>query len=61
MGINNAKFRKTVHPGDQLVFELTMVSRRSKVCVMTGKAFVEGQLVCEAELMATVVDRPVIR
>ena len=58
MGINNAKFRKTVHPGDQLVFELTMVSRRSKVCVMTGKAFVDGQLVCEAELMATVVDRP---
>ncbi len=58
MGINNAKFRKTVHPGDQLVFELTMKSRRSKVCVMDGKAFVDGQLVCEAELMATIVDRP---
>lgn len=60
MGINNAKFRKTVHPGDQLVFELTMKSRRSKVCVMDGKAFVDGQLVCEAELMATIVDRPKI-
>ncbi len=58
MGINNAKFRKTVHPGDQLVYELTMVHRRSKVCVMHGKAFVDGQLVCEAELMATIVDRP---
>jgi UDP-3-O-[3-hydroxymyristoyl] N-acetylglucosamine deacetylase/3-hydroxyacyl-[acyl-carrier-protein] dehydratase len=58
MGINNAKFRKTVHPGDQLVFELTMKSRRSKVCQMEGKAYVDGQLVCEAELMATIVDRP---
>lgn len=58
MGINNAKFRKTVHPGDQLVFELTMKSRRSRVCQMNGKAYVDGQLVCEAELMATIVDRP---
>ncbi|MDD8018463.1 MAG: bifunctional UDP-3-O-[3-hydroxymyristoyl] N-acetylglucosamine deacetylase/3-hydroxyacyl-ACP dehydratase [Bacteroidota bacterium] len=61
MGINNAKFRKTVHPGDQLIYELTMVSRRSKVCVMQGKAFVDGQLVCEAELMATIVDRPKVQ
>lgn len=58
MGINNAKFRKTVHPGDQLVYELTMKNRRSKVCQMDGKAYVDGQLVCEAELMATIVDRP---
>ncbi len=58
MGINNAKFRKTVHPGDQLVFDVSMVNRRSKICVIFGKAYVDGQLVCEAELMATVVDRP---
>lgn len=58
MGINNAKFRKTVHPGDQLVYELTMKTRRSRVCQMDGKAYVDGQLVCEAELMATIVDRP---
>ncbi|MEW6060814.1 MAG: bifunctional UDP-3-O-[3-hydroxymyristoyl] N-acetylglucosamine deacetylase/3-hydroxyacyl-ACP dehydratase [Bacteroidota bacterium] len=58
MGINNAKFRKTVHPGDQLVYELTMKNRRSRVCQMDGKAYVDGQLVCEAELMATIVDRP---
>ncbi|MFA6542602.1 MAG: bifunctional UDP-3-O-[3-hydroxymyristoyl] N-acetylglucosamine deacetylase/3-hydroxyacyl-ACP dehydratase [Bacteroidota bacterium] len=60
MGINNAKFRKTVHPGDQLVFEVSMVNRRSKICVIFGKAFVDGQLVCEAELMATIADRPKI-
>jgi UDP-3-O-[3-hydroxymyristoyl] N-acetylglucosamine deacetylase/3-hydroxyacyl-[acyl-carrier-protein] dehydratase len=58
MGINNAKFRRTVHPGDQLVYELTMKSRRSRVCQMEGKAYVDGQLVCEAELMASIVDRP---
>ena len=58
MGINNAKFRRQVVPGDQLVYELTMVNRRSKVCTMRGEAFVDGQLVCEAEMMATIVDRP---
>ncbi len=57
MGINNAKFRKTVHPGDQLVYELTMKTRRSKICIMEGKAYVDGQLVCEAELTASVVER----
>ncbi|NUN70949.1 MAG: 3-hydroxyacyl-ACP dehydratase FabZ, partial [Bacteroidetes bacterium] len=58
MGINNAKFRKTVHPGDQIVYEVTMKSRRSKICQIDGKAYVDGQLVCEAEMMATIVDRP---
>lgn len=57
MGINNAKFRKTVHPGDQLVYELSMKTRRSKICIMEGRAYVDGQLVCEAELTATIVDR----
>jgi UDP-3-O-[3-hydroxymyristoyl] N-acetylglucosamine deacetylase/3-hydroxyacyl-[acyl-carrier-protein] dehydratase len=57
MSINNAKFRKPVLPGDQLVFELTMVSRKSKICVMQGLAFVEGNLVAEAEMMASIVPR----
>jgi len=57
MSINNVKFRKTVLPGDQLVFELTMVSRKSKICVMKGKAFVSGDLVAEAEMMASIIDR----
>ncbi len=60
MGINNAKFRRQVVPGDQLVYELTMVNRRSKVCTMRGEAYVDGQLVCEAEMMATIVDKPKI-
>lgn len=57
MSINNAKFRKPVHPGDQLVLELGMVSRRSKICQMNGKAYVDGTLVAEAELSAVIVDR----
>jgi UDP-3-O-[3-hydroxymyristoyl] N-acetylglucosamine deacetylase / 3-hydroxyacyl-[acyl-carrier-protein] dehydratase len=56
MSIDKAKFRKPVTPGDQLVFELTMVSRKSKICVMAGKAFVDGNLVAEAEMMASIIE-----
>jgi UDP-3-O-[3-hydroxymyristoyl] N-acetylglucosamine deacetylase/3-hydroxyacyl-[acyl-carrier-protein] dehydratase len=57
MSINNAKFRKPVLPGDQLVFDLKLVNRRSKIAVMHGKAYVDGNLVAEAELSAAIVDR----
>ena len=57
MGINNAKFRKTVTPGDQLILEVTITNRRSKMFVMKGKAYVDGYIVAEAEMMAAVVDR----
>jgi UDP-3-O-[3-hydroxymyristoyl] N-acetylglucosamine deacetylase / 3-hydroxyacyl-[acyl-carrier-protein] dehydratase len=51
MSINNAKFRKVVVPGDQLVFEVTAVKIRSKISQVQGKATVNGQLVAEADLM----------
>lgn len=57
MAINNVKFRKPVLPGDQLIFELDMMSRKSRICVMKGRAFVDGTLVAEAEMMASIVDR----
>lgn len=57
MAINNAKFRKPVTPGDQLVFELTMTSRKSRICQMAGRAYVDGNLVAEADMMASIVDR----
>jgi UDP-3-O-[3-hydroxymyristoyl] N-acetylglucosamine deacetylase/3-hydroxyacyl-[acyl-carrier-protein] dehydratase len=57
MAIDNAKFRKPVIPGDQLVFELTMLSRKTRVCRMAGKAYVDGTLVAEAEMMATITER----
>ncbi len=57
MQINNAKFRKPVVPGDQLVLEVEMKQKKAKVVMMSGKAFVDGQLVAEADFMAGVVDR----
>ncbi len=56
-GIDNVKFRKPVIPGDQIRFELDMVRYRRSICKMAGKAYVDDDLVCEAELSAAVVDR----
>jgi 3-hydroxymyristoyl/3-hydroxydecanoyl-(acyl carrier protein) dehydratase len=57
MGIDGAKFRRPVVPGDQLHFKLELLSAKRRVMKMRGEAFVDGQLVAEAELLATVVDR----
>jgi UDP-3-O-[3-hydroxymyristoyl] N-acetylglucosamine deacetylase/3-hydroxyacyl-[acyl-carrier-protein] dehydratase len=57
MGIDNVKFRKPVVPGDQLVLELEMLKARSKTFRMSGKAYVKGKLVCEAEMMAAIVEK----
>jgi UDP-3-O-[3-hydroxymyristoyl] N-acetylglucosamine deacetylase/3-hydroxyacyl-[acyl-carrier-protein] dehydratase len=57
MGIDKVRFRKPVLPGDQIRFELEMEKFRLSRCKMTGKAYVDGQLVAEGELMAAVVDR----
>jgi UDP-3-O-[3-hydroxymyristoyl] N-acetylglucosamine deacetylase/3-hydroxyacyl-[acyl-carrier-protein] dehydratase len=57
MGIDGAKFRRPVVPGDQLRFKLTLISVKRRTMKMRGEAFVDGQLVAEAELLATVVDK----
>ncbi len=57
MAIDNAKFRRPVLPGDQLIFDLEMVRFKGSICKMTGRCFVRGQLVAEADLMSIVVDR----
>jgi UDP-3-O-[3-hydroxymyristoyl] N-acetylglucosamine deacetylase/3-hydroxyacyl-[acyl-carrier-protein] dehydratase len=56
-GINNAKFKNPVFPGDQIVFELWMLSHRLNTFKMHGEAYVDGKLVCEAELSAVLVNR----
>ncbi len=56
MSMNNVKFRKTVVPGDQLIMQVEMASRRNKIATMVGKAFVDGTLVAEAEMTAAIVD-----
>lgn len=57
MGIDNAKFRRPVLPGDQLVFDLEMIRLKSSICKMMGRSYVQGQLVAEAELLSKIVDR----
>lgn len=57
MAIENAKFRKPVLPGDTIRFELTLIKLKGRICKMAGKAFVDGALVAEADLMSTVVER----
>jgi UDP-3-O-[3-hydroxymyristoyl] N-acetylglucosamine deacetylase/3-hydroxyacyl-[acyl-carrier-protein] dehydratase len=57
MSLDNVKFRRPVVPGDQLRLEVELVQNRGRTLRMKGEAFVEGQLVAEAEMMARVVDR----
>jgi beta-hydroxyacyl-ACP dehydratase FabZ len=54
MSMDKVKFRKPVVPGDQVVFELKPLRKGSRVWKMAGKAFVEDDLVAEAELVATI-------
>jgi UDP-3-O-[3-hydroxymyristoyl] N-acetylglucosamine deacetylase/3-hydroxyacyl-[acyl-carrier-protein] dehydratase len=57
IGIDQAKFRRPVTPGDQLRFVLRLLKVRKGTAKMRGEAYVEGQLVAEAELMAALVER----
>ena len=57
MSLDNVKWRKPVRPGDQLRCELEMVQIRGRVCKMRGVARVDGDVVCEADMAAMVVDR----
>ncbi len=55
--INDAKFRKTIVPGDQVIFDVELLKFRLNTCKIRGKARVDGKVVAEAEMMASVVDR----
>jgi len=48
LGVDKAKFRRTVVPGDQLVIECTMVRCRRNACKVSAKAMVDGAVVAEA-------------
>jgi len=56
-GIEGAKFRRPVTPGDQVRFEVDVLQWRSRAVKMQGKAFVDGKLVCEAIVMCQLVPR----
>ncbi|MGI9403988.1 MAG: 3-hydroxyacyl-ACP dehydratase FabZ, partial [Hyphomicrobium sp.] len=56
MGIDRAKFRKPVLPGDQLHYHVHKIRSRGRVWRFAGEAKVEGQIVAEAEISAMLAD-----
>ncbi|MGL5047017.1 MAG: 3-hydroxyacyl-ACP dehydratase FabZ [Shewanella sp.] len=50
-GIDNARFRRVVEPGDQIHFDVKMIKERRGIGVFYGEAKVDGEVVCSAEIM----------
>jgi 3-hydroxyacyl-[acyl-carrier-protein] dehydratase len=53
VGIDGARFKRPVVPGDQLIMEATILRTMRGIWKFAAKATVDGQLACEAELMCT--------
>ena len=58
MGIEGARFRKPVTPGDQIRIVMQALRLRARVGKLNGKAYVGDDLVAEADIMFSLVDRP---
>lgn len=56
-GINKCKFRKQVVPGDQLMLEVELGSKKRNFVTMKGIATVDGKVACELEASAALVSR----
>jgi beta-hydroxyacyl-ACP dehydratase FabZ len=56
-GIDRARFRRPVVPGDQIRFEVSILQLRRQMCRMTGVALVEGKIAAEAAMNAVAMDR----
>ena len=57
-GIESARFRRPVVPGDTLMLEVTALRIGSRVQKMRGVATVDGKVTAEAEIMSVIADRP---
>jgi 3-hydroxyacyl-[acyl-carrier-protein] dehydratase len=57
MSIDGAKFRSPVKPGDKLEYRISVKKLRKTLIVLDGKAYVDDNLVAEAELKAMIVDK----
>jgi beta-hydroxyacyl-ACP dehydratase FabZ len=55
--VEKSKFRKPIVPGDQIILEMKLLKFRLGTVKLSGKAYVDNQLVAEAILLATLVDR----
>lgn len=60
-GIDGARFRRPVRPGDTLVLEVTPLRLGGRVQRMRGEARVEDQLVADAEIMSVIADRSALK
>ncbi len=54
-GIDKARFRKPVTPGDQLIYKLEVLKKKRDIWKLAGKSFVGDDLVAEAEFLASFV------
>jgi beta-hydroxyacyl-ACP dehydratase FabZ len=57
-GVDKARFRRPVVPGDQLRMECEVMQRRSNTVKVKGTATVDGSVVAEAEMLSIMVERP---
>lgn len=56
-GVERARFRRPVVPGDQVRMEIDVLNWRSRAMRMRGKAFVDGKLACEGVVTSQLVSR----
>jgi len=56
-GFKNAKFKKPIVPGDQLIYEVKLLNQRFGVLMFKGTAYVDGEVVAEAEYNAVLVNK----
>ncbi len=54
--VDQVKFRKPVVPGDQVRLEVEMLRLKSRFCHVKGRALVDGEVVIEGEVMASLLD-----
>jgi 3-hydroxyacyl-[acyl-carrier-protein] dehydratase len=57
-GVDRARFRRPVIPGDQLIMEITVLAQRAATVKVRGEAKVDGKLVAQAELLSVMTERP---
>ena len=56
-GIDKARFRRPVVPGDRLVYEVEILRLRQTYCRLSGAALVDGEVAAEATMASALVDR----
>ena len=56
VGVDKARFKRPVVPGDQLVFEVEVIKRRREIWIFSAEAKVDGSVVASAEIMCTARD-----